>query len=180
MSLPLTTFSSVHFPSKMDFVIQVTFQRNLCGLLLKMHSFKLSTFLVTIGLACRMYFVKERISLTFMIVCPVMSEVRSRNKQQPSCTVKHPALLSELSNVQRQEGGDSCGLFAIAMAYDLCNRQDPFVSTYNESRLRPHLQRCFQQEKISQFPGGNPSKRRKKRILHEDCGCFLHLSIPGH
>ena len=97
------------------------------------------------------------------------SDVSSTIKEQ-AATILHcqaPSFTVRVVNVQRQEGGDSCGLFAIAMAYDLCNRQDPFVSTYNESRLRPHLQRCFQQEKISQFPGGNPSKRRKKRILHE-------------
>ena len=61
------------FPNKMDFVIQVTFQRNLCGLRLTKRLFKSFMFLVTIGLACQMYFVKERISLTSMIVCPVMS-----------------------------------------------------------------------------------------------------------
>ena len=143
-------------------------------------------FLVTIGLACRMCFVKERISLISMIVCPVMSAVRSRSKQQPSCTVKHPGLPSELSVFNNRKIGTHVGLFAIAMAYDLCNRQDPFVSTYNESRLRSHLQRCCQQERISQFPGGNPSRRRRKRILNEIsvdvfCTCqYPDIDITTH
>ena len=99
--------------------------------------------------------------------------------QAPSFTIR-------VVNVQQQEGGDSCGLFAVAYAYDICNRQDPFVSTYNESRLRPHLQRCYQQETISQFPGGNPSRRRRKRILNEIsvdvfCTCrYPDIDITTH
>lgn len=115
--------------------------------------------------------------------------VSSTIKEQ-AATILHcqtPSFIIRVVNVQRQEGGDSCGLFAIAMAYDLCNRKDPFVSTYNEPRLRPHLQRCFQQEKISQFPGGNQSRRRRrKRILDEIsvdvfCTCrYPDIDITTH
>ena len=110
-------------------------------------------FLVTTGLACRMCFVKERIYTI----------------KEQAATILHcqaPRFTIRVVSVQQQEGWDSCGLFAIVIAYDLCNRQDPFVSTYNESRLRSHLQRCCQQERISPFPRGNPSRRRK-RILNE-------------
>ena len=114
-------------------------------------------------------------------------DVSSSIKVQ-AATILHcqaPSFTIRVVNVQHQEGGDSCGLFAIAMAYDLCNRQDPFVSTYNESRLRPHLQRCFQQEKISQFPGGN-QRRKRKRILHEItvdvfCSCrYPDIDVTTH
>ena len=97
--------------------------------------------------------------------CDVSSTIKEQ--AATSCTVKHPGLPSELSVFNNRKIGTHVGLFAIAMTYDLCNRQDPFVSTYNESRLRSHLQRCCQQERISQFPGGNPSRRRRKRILNE-------------
>ena len=115
-------------------------------------------------------------------------DVSSTIKEQ-AATILHcqaPRFTIRVVSVQKQEGWDSCGLFAIAMAYDLCNRQDPFVSTYNESRLRSHLQRCCQQERISQFPGGNPSRRRRKRILNEIsvdvfCTCrYPDIDITTH
>ena len=108
---------------------------------------------------------ENTIDLYDSVHCDVSSTIMEQaaiilHCQAPSFTIR-------VVNVQQQEGGDSSGLFAIAIAYDLCNRQDPFVSTYNESKLRPHLQRCFQQETISQFPRGNPYRRRRKRILNE-------------
>ena len=115
------------------------------------------------------------------------SNVSSTIKEQ-AATILHcqtPSFTIRVVNVQRQEGGDSCGLFAIAMAYDLCNRNDPFASAYNEPRLRPHLQHCFQQEKISQFPGGNQSRRRKR--IHNEisvdvfCTCrYPDIDITTH
>ena len=97
-------------------------------------------------------------------------DVGSTTKEQ-AATILHCEATSftiRVVNVQRQEGGDSCGLFAAAFAYDLCNGKDPFLLTYNESRLRPHLQRCFHQETITEFPRSmcHPSRRRK-RILSE-------------
>ena len=106
-------------------------------------------------------------------------DVGSTIKEQ-AATILHcqaPSFTIRVVNVQRQEGGDSCGLFAAAIAYDLCNRKDPFLMTYNESRLRPHLQRCFHQETITEFPRNIRNLvRRRKRILskvtvHVYCIC---------
>lgn len=84
-------------------------------------------------------------------------------------------------NVQWQEKGDTCGMFAVAMAYDLCNRKDPFLSSYNETRMRTHLRRCFEQETITRFPGSDLSRRnRRKRIINEVSIDVLCLSISRH
>ena len=108
----LTSFSKMHFPNRMDFVIQVTSWINLFGLHLMMHSFRSFMFLVTIGFVCRMYSVEKRMWLNCMIiVClAVMPAVRSRNKQQPSYTVKHPISQSGLSmfNVRKEETCVGC------------------------------------------------------------------------
>lgn len=100
---------------------------------------------------------------------PSACDVSSTIKEQAATILHYQAssFTIRVVNVQRQEGGDSCGLFAIAMAYDICNRQVPFEFSYNESRLRAHLQHCFQQEKISKFPGINSSRRKRKRVLNE-------------
>ena len=171
----------MHFLNKMNSVAQAISQKGFCGSLSPKSLFKSSTLLVTIGLACQMCFASKRIS---MIVCPLTSGSTIKNKQQPFCTVRHPILLSELSTFNNRKG-ETHGLFAIAVAYDLYNRKDPFLSTYNEARLRPHLQHCFQQERISQFSRGN-SSRKRKRIFDEIsvdvfCTCrYPDIDITTH
>jgi len=55
-------------------------------------------------------------------------------------------------NVQCQQGGDNCGVFAVAMAFDLCEGRDPFLCSYDETLMRSHLEDCFEQEGITRFP----------------------------
>ncbi len=45
--------------------------------------------------------------------------------------------------VEEQGGGNDCGLFAIAMAYDLCSNIDPINKVYNQPQMRDHLYSCF-------------------------------------
>ena len=69
-------------------------------------------------------------------------------------------------NVLYQSGVSDCGLFAIAMAYDLCRGIDPFVMKYDQSRMREHLHVCFKQGKIEHFPcHNNGSSGRKRRVV---------------
>lgn len=75
------------------------------------------------------------------------------------------AITLKIVNVQRQQSNHSCGLFSIAMAVDLCIGQDPCLSSYDESSMRSHLEACFCQAKITQFPQKPRSVRR--RILDE-------------
>lgn len=51
------------------------------------------------------------------------------------------------------------------MAVDPYMGQDPCFSLYDESSMRSHLEACFTQEKISQFPQKPRSVRQ--RILDE-------------
>ena len=43
-------------------------------------------------------------------------------------------------NTQIQEGGNDCGLFAIATATTLCQGEDPVDLEYQQSSMRSHLQ----------------------------------------
>lgn len=76
-----------------------------------------------------------------------------------------PSFKIRVVNVQQQKGGETCGLFSIAFACDLCEGNDPFHSLYNESELQEHLYKCFQDERITPFP--REIIRRNKRILDE-------------
>lgn len=54
-------------------------------------------------------------------------ELENTIKQQAS-TILHcelPSFTIRVVNVQQQEKGDTCGLFAIAMAFELCEERDP-------------------------------------------------------
>ena len=58
------------------------------------------------------------------------------------CTIlrcKKSILTIRVINVQQQTTGDSCGLFAIAMATDICRGKDPFRSTYDENEMRKNV-----------------------------------------
>ena len=70
-------------------------------------------------------------------------------------------------DVQVQSGFTDCGLFAIAMAIDLCARVDPYERCYSQSLMRQHLTDCFENGDncIEAFPsiaGDTP-----KRIIHQ-------------
>lgn len=58
----------------------------------------------------------------------------------------------QLMNVQLQKLPDSCGLFAIAMAQDLCRNKDPCYRSYEEGLMRNHLAKCFQEKQLTKFP----------------------------
>ena len=70
-------------------------------------------------------------------------------------------------NVQQQQGGDDCGLFAIAFAVDLCMGNDPFVSTYAQEAMRDHLAKCFENNQFVQFAQETRFKRRRVLSVHE-------------
>ena len=68
-------------------------------------------------------------------------------------------------NVQLQQSSDSCGLYAIAMAYHLCDGKDPCHISYTESQMRSHLEKCFVTKTISAFP--NESRSLRQKIIEE-------------
>ena len=55
-------------------------------------------------------------------------------------------------NVTFQEGGSDCGLFAIAMAYDLCAGVDPVSRKYQQEQIRSHLHSCISSKQLKPFP----------------------------
>ena len=76
-----------------------------------------------------------------------------------ACTIMKSLNLSavqvNLVKVKQQIGGSDCGLFAIAMATDLCLRTDPFGASYAQEQMRIHLERCFESGQMTVFPRTN-------------------------
>ena len=62
------------------------------------------------------------------------------------------AIIVRVMNIERQQSGHACGLYAIAVAVDLCLGNDPCLSLYDEESIRNHLELCFSKQAIAQFP----------------------------
>ena len=58
----------------------------------------------------------------------------------------------KLQKVQKQQGSDDCGLFAIAFAVSLARKTDPSQVCFMQSQMRSHLINCFQEGRFISFP----------------------------
>lgn len=82
-----------------------------------------------------------------------------------------------VEEIQQQEEGDDCGLFAIAYAVMLCFNEDPCKATYNQDIMREALVKSFEKMDIVSYKTNvvtiDNSKRPK--ILYE-WTCSVHCS----
>ena len=83
-------------------------------------------------------------------------------------------------DVQCQMGASDCGLFAAAMAFDLCLRVDPFLRKYDQEKMRKHLMSCFKRKEVVCFPRATlPGHDEKSRVVKEvttEIFCICRLS----
>ena len=57
-----------------------------------------------------------------------------------------------MPSLNPQKGGEDCGVFTAAYAYELCCGRDPALLHFDQKQMRKHLKLCFQKEEISRFP----------------------------
>ena len=57
-----------------------------------------------------------------------------------------------MSEIQKQCGGDDCGLFTIANAVQLAKKCDPAKVKYLQYQMRANLIKCFEKGKMTTFP----------------------------
>ncbi len=86
-----------------------------------------------------------------------------------ACTIMKSFNVSSVQinivKVTQQVGGSDCGVFAIAMATDLCFKSDPFHASYVQDEMRSHLERCFESGQMTQFPRTSASRDGKSNRL---------------
>ena len=58
----------------------------------------------------------------------------------------------QMAEIQKQDGGCDCGLFAIAVATALAFRHNPRTLTFEQTFMRPHLIQCFEKGELILFP----------------------------
>ena len=79
-------------------------------------------------------------------------------------------------DVQQQTDNSSCGLYALAYAYTLCEGKDPTRVAYSEANLRSHFLMCLRHHAIMSFSCGralyHPGKPQSSKFKIY-CSCRL-------
>ena len=76
------------------------------------------------------------------------------------------SLTVDVMNVQQQEGGSDCGLFAIAFATSLVFGQCPTLWRYTQKSMRKHLMDCLEKKDICPFPSRAVNRKYHNAVLH--------------
>ena len=100
---------------------------------------------------------------------------------QQICTIAKSNDPTIAINVPLQTGDCDCGLYAIAMACDLCSGTDPFGVKYCQGKMRSHLKSCFENEAIESFPStpnSTNSRILKSVIVPLHCICRMPGMMP--
>ncbi len=88
-------------------------------------------------------------------------EVKVYNSVYNSFNTETKAIISNLFRVshdiqmaklQKQDGGNDCGLFAIAVSSALASGLDPTKMNFDQERMRSHFVSCFELGTITLFP----------------------------
>lgn len=76
---------------------------------------------------------------------------------------KHGLLVTVMPIQQQSTGLNNCGLFSIATAYHIAKGDDIEAITFNENRMRSHLTRCFERQKLTAFPKARQQNSEARR-----------------
>ena len=97
-----------------------------------------------------------------------------------------------LPEINQQQSGTECGLFAVANVVEFCHNPKSFIAdleaskiswSFNENLLRDHFISCLQNSKFTPFPklvsnSNSPFQLRKEKIIRYCCGlpeCFSDM-----
>ena len=87
-------------------------------------------------------------------------------------------------DVQQQEGGRDCGLFAVAFAKCLCAGADPHQLSLEQGAMRKHFADCLEDGELLPFPHASSStllgRRRTRRLQRLKVYCLCRLPWDRH
>ena len=86
-----------------------------------------------------------------------------------------PCYLIDVPYAQQQNGDSDCGLFAIAFAVHLALGDDVAGLNFNQSKMRQHLMKCFQQKTMMPFPQTKTGPRHQTYL-----NCFALVRCQKH
>ena len=95
---------------------------------------------------------------------------------------KLPVIRLKYMDVQMQSGLNDCGLFAIAFGTALSHGLHPGAYIFDQSLMRSHLLKCFENGKLSMFPVRKTRRVAEKIKRVEEfrvyCTCRMPIT-PG-
>ena len=71
-----------------------------------------------------------------------------------------------LEQIQQQQGGSDCGLFAAAVCVTLAFGGDPTLVKWRQNRMRVHLKECFEAMHLTEFPHTQVKIALKRKSTH--------------
>ena len=83
-------------------------------------------------------------------------------------------------NVQQQNGGSDCGLFAIIFAACLCGSVCPGSVNFDQKLMRNHLISCFEKGVITPFPKTNARTMNFDKNSTEEVPVFCVCRLPDN
>ena len=110
------------------------------------------------------------------------STISTRTKQQIAaiCFSDKSSITVHISSVQRQYGGNDCGLFSLAFATSLCFGEEPSKTCYHQDQLRSHLLHCLEKRVMTPFPknAGRKRQQRKAEIANFQFNIYCYCRQP--
>ena len=103
--------------------------------------------------------------------------------EQAICQIRRPPANLDLCvlDVQQQNGGNDCGLFAIAFALALCQGKDPTKMELDQSLMRTVLVSCLEAKDIDSYLtlSGKRDTNRKLIVVDEwGLRVYCHCKMP--
>ena len=94
-------------------------------------------------------------------------------------TSQENSLVVTVVPVQQQSGGVDCGLFAAAFAFHAASGDSLRRIQFDQSRMRSHQIRCFEEQKLEQFPFSScPDHLNRARLAHRVIHLFCICRMP--
>ena len=84
-------------------------------------------------------------------------------------------LYLQFPEVQQQTDCSSCGLFALAYAFDICDGIDPSMVDYSQVNLWSHFLSCLKKKSISSFGCGDVLYKPKSFTCRLRIFCLCRL-----
>jgi hypothetical protein len=94
-----------------------------------------------------------------------------------------PSIRVNYINVQYQNGGNDCGLFAIAMAHAVCSGQDPSQLRFDQDLMRLHLVYAMENQLLMPFPlkcSGAPTTYTGKPPREDQIDIYCTCRLPDN
>ena len=112
--------------------------------------------------------------MLFYMILSTLCSMRTRNYCCCNLIVftKNKYFTVGIANVNKQSGGNDCGLFAAAYITSIAHGQDPSSIVYNQGLMREHLLTCLETKRMALFPTIRERRVLQSKIVKIEVYCY--------